>query len=347
MRVRWWPAHFSSEVASTRIRALPTIGALRRMGLDAELYRQEDSVPHVLVLGKRYDTGSIRLARALRDLGTVVVLDLCDNHFYADPQTVESESRGQRLREAIRSVDAVVASTPTLAAMISAECPQAPPITVIGDAVESPSDASTVSWASHPLDEWRLYRHRASLVSDAGRPTRLVWFGHHGSEFAAGGMYDLRRIALILRQVSEEFPLCLSIISNHRAKFEQLRSELGIQCHYLPWSIHSFSRAMRLHDIALIPVGINPFTACKTNNRLATALQHGLAVAADPVPSYLEFADAAELGDWEGGLRRLCSDPSYRQQLISLGRERLLRDWSINTIANQWMTFLKRVAGQQ
>ena len=157
-------------------------------------------------------------------------------------------------------------------------------------------------------------------------------------------MHDLMRIAPQLESLSSHLPLSLSIISNHAGKFRRLRKQMNFTCHYLPWNASNFSRAMRLHDVALIPVSLNPFTACKTNNRIATALVHGVAVVADPVPSYLEFSDSAILGDWEGGLQRLCTDSEWRQQRVRVGRERLENRWALRTISAQWLTLLRGVA---
>ena len=74
---------------------------------------------------------------------------------------------------------------------------------------------------------------------------------------------------------------------------------------------------------------------------MATALLHGLAVAADPVPSYVDFADSAIIGDWDNGLGRLCLDAELRQQLVATGRKRLDESWTLPVISGQWLAFFQ------
>lgn len=344
MHLRWWPAHRDPRVASTRIRCLRLIDGLRQLGVDAALHDPVAPAPEILILGKRYDAASIAAARSLRVQGTRVVLDLCDNHFYAENPSPASERRKANLIDAIRSVDAVVVATAALAEVVADQCRSSPSLTVIGDAFEPPADPTSFAALSHPAHEWLFGRFARALARGSTPKIRLVWFGHHGNEFAGGGMHDLMRIAPQLESLSSHLPLSLSIISNHAGKFRRLRKQMNFTCHYLPWNASNFSRAMRLHDVALIPVSLNPFTACKTNNRIATALVHGVAVVADPVPSYLEFSDSAILGDWEGGLQRLCTDSEWRQQRVRVGRERLENRWALRTISAQWLTLLRGVA---
>src|SRR3546814_6440787 len=105
---------------------------------------------------------------------------------------------------------------------------------------------------------------------------------------------------------------------------------------YVEWDLKSSARIIAEHDVAVIPVVSNPYTVCKTNNRLVFALHLGLPVVADPIPRYQAFSEACVLGDWETGLRRYLSDRSLRQRHPPAARAIIDRDWMIKTNAAQW-----------
>src|SRR3546814_1225627 len=74
-------------------------------------------------------------------------------------------------------------------------------------------------------------------------------------------------------------------------------SDLGwsVPTQYVEWDLKSSARIIAEHDVAVIPVVSNPYTVCKTNNRLVFALHLGLPVVADPIPSYQAFSEACVL----------------------------------------------------
>jgi hypothetical protein len=342
MRVRWWPFIANARVASTRIRCLQVIEGLRKRGVDAGLYSRGSIAPDILVLSKRYDEASLSVAIKLQKTGTRIVLDLCDNHFYAAVPSADADRRAERLRAAMGVVDAVVVSTPALAEIVRSECPNLRTLYVIGDAFEPAFYPDWWTRIRHPVDEVRYARFKFRIkVESPPAAARLLWFGHHGNGHAAGGMDDLLEIAPVLNELGPT--VSLTVISNNLEKYNRIRAALSIQSFYLPWSRTTFSRAAKLHDIAVIPVRMDPFTSCKTNNRMATSILHGLAVAADPVPSYLEFSDAAVLNDWSHGLTELCRTPAMRQGLLANGDARLQKNWTLQTIAGLWQDTLEMV----
>ena len=346
MKLRWWPHTCDARIASTRLRCLRIVDALRAQGLDACLYDPAETAPDVLVLSKRYDADSLTIASALQTRGTRVVLDLCDNHFYCEPPTPAWTRRATLLRDAVARVDAVIVATPALAEIVRAECPAAAPILyTIGDAVEPPWSPQPARRWRHQLDEWALCKLAEQVARQRAQGSiSLLWFGNQGSDNAEGGLLDLLRIAEPLHALAQQQPTNLTVISNHRGKFEAVARALPLPCRYLPWRATTFSRATALHDIALLPVSLNPFTTCKTNNRVATALMHGVAVVADPVPSYREFDDCIVLGDWGAGLRMLAACRARRAAGVERGRARIAAHWGLDTIAGHWRTALEQVA---
>jgi hypothetical protein len=343
MKLAWWPHTTDGTVASYRIRCRLIVDALRARGIDCGLWTPGDKPPSVLVLSKRYDQSSLETALTLRhERGTRLVLDLCDNHFYAQAPDGYSLQRAANLRGAVSNVDLVVASTDALKAAVEQEAPSAPLVEVIGDAAEPPTDGSTdrtvLGRSAGELELWWLKRALRKDGVSAAR--RAVWFGNHGSPNTEGGMSDLIRIRSALVEEAKRAPVSLTVISNNRSKFKLLMAGWPTPCHYLPWRQSTFTSALRLHALAVLPIGINPFTQCKTNNRVATALLHGLAVVADRIPSYEEFSGSVFLGDWGNSLGLAMAGSDSLRQAIDRGAGVVQSRYSVSAIAQRWLDVL-------
>lgn len=341
----WWPHKAKATVASYRLRCAQIIDALSRSGVSCGLYHSGVTAK-VLVLSKRYDRESVAHAISLRERdGARIVLDLCDNHFAFDGQDEQWRARSAILQDAVHAADLVTASTETLAEVIRAACPGAQQIIVIGDAAEAPTEPNWAARAGDISAELQLLALKSRLTT-IGRRRRLVWFGNHGAEYASGGMLDLNRIYPALEALDRDTPLHLTIISNSVEKYRQTIAQWRIPTSYLRWRPTTFSRALRLHELSIIPIGDNPFTRCKTNNRVATALLHDLPVVADAIPSYQPFTQAIVLDDWPGGMRLLLSDSAEARRRVAIGKRQLAEDWTLARIAERWRAVLETLVAK-
>jgi hypothetical protein len=340
MRIRWWPHTADPNTASTRLRCLRVIEALRAQSHDAALYSTSEAPPDVLVLAKRYDAASVAHALRLRTAaGTRIALDLCDNHFYSERPSAEWTNRANALRDAIASVDLVVVSTSALQEVVEAECATRPPLAVIGDAAEPPSGDGAL--LAHPWAELQLTALRRRMSRDgvaAGR--RLVWFGSHGSPNADSGMSSIQTIRDDLHREAQRSPVSLTIISNSRPKFQKLAEQWRLPLHYLPWHAATFSRALRLHAVAVLPIQVNTFSRCKSNNRVVTALLHDLSVVADPIPSYLELQAFVYLDNWRDNLERALRGGPENLERRHAGARYIAANLAIAAIAERWLRTL-------
>jgi hypothetical protein len=314
--------------------------ALQARGMPVALYDSQAPVAaDVLVLSKRYDPRSMEIAVEQRArYGTRLVLDLCDNHFHVAKPDPALEERAEHLRHAVAAVDSVVAASRALADIVGQEAnPKAPP-TVIPDAAELPFEPSLSARLARWKEEMALMQlHRQLEKSGVARERRLLWFGHHGSAGVEGGMSDLALIRQHCADARE--PVSLTVISNDRTKSQQLLRDWPCPTHYLSWSQHVFSRAARMHSVVVIPVSLNPFTHCKTNNRLATAFLHGLNVVATGIDSYAEFRECAVLDDWARGLGPYLSNPEQRARDVGFGSRLIADRYSLPRIADAWQQF--------
>ncbi len=340
-KIGWIPVSSNPQVASCRIRCLNPVRELRRHGLDVAIAAPGTRYG-VVVVSKKYDEEALARAAQLRRDGTRVVFDLCDNHFHFPEPTPELRANAERLRTALRMADAVVVSTEAMKDVARSET-GVESAAVIGDAVEesypdlvySLRERWSARLALRALRQW-LERNRAQGM------TPLVWFGAAAGPFGPGGMGDL----LNLREALEAMHhgghrVCLTVSSNSRDLYGRLIPDWRLPTHYLDWNGLTFNAALALHAVALIPITPTPFTRCKSGNRVATALWNGLAVVADPIPSYLEFAGTLSLGDWGAGLKRYAAEPASREQDVAKGRELVARRHSIAAIAGQWAAFFE------
>ena len=338
--VAFWPHTEDLRVASARLRCWHVVRGLQALGVDARIHRTGAAAPRTLVLSKRYDAESVAQARALRAHGTRLLLDLCDNHFHNDHPTPLFVERARQLVQAVRMVDQVVAASPMLADVIRQQVPDAPRIDVIGDLIEPRLDPPR-RWRERLDGRWQLLGLGRALARAGAAPgRRLVWFGNHGSPNVEGGMQDLASIQASLQRHHRDKPLSLTVISNSNERFRAIRAPWPFASCYLSWSSANFDDALALHDVALIPIAPNPFTLCKTANRVATASLHGLAVAADRIPAYEEFGGCIALDDWDVGLAHMMDDALHRQRSLAEALRLLDMHYRPAVICERWRDVL-------
>lgn len=345
----WWPHTGDRRIASYRLRCEQVVSHLQRDGLAVGLYRIGAAAPRCLVLSKRYDAASIDHALTLtRSAGTQLVLDLCDNHFHvADPSQSALLARAVQLEKACAQVGSVVCASAALAYEVRARVPDCR-IDIIADAAEPPYQPGALQALGGPAHWMRLWRLRAWLRrQDAAPGRRLVWFGNHGSPGVDGGMQDIAMRRDAIEQAAAASPLTLTVISNSESIYQRWVRPLRVPSFYLPWNEQTFSAALRLHAVAVLPISVNPFTRCKTANRIASAALHGLNVVADSIPSYEPFADGAVLDHWHYGLGDYLLDAAQRQRHLATLTARIEKDFSLPTIAALWRRALGLEQAQQ
>lgn len=345
--IGWKPSSLDRQVASSRLRCLIPMAELQSRGFLIELFDPRHAHRYAAVVySKTYDDASYQQAVKLRRAGIRIIFDLCDNHFY-NPQNLSywKEAR-QRLTRMMELADALVVSSEALAEVVKRELATQCSIAVIGDPVETDLN----NWPMANWRRWLAVRQAAWLCAklragqEQGR-TPLIWFGNHGSPYAEGGMLDLQRLGPLLEGLNRRSPISLTVISNSRWKYQRYIRPWRIPTHYLAWHPATFLPLLREHVIAVIPISPNPFTWCKSNNRLALALNEGVAVVADPIPSYGDFAGACCLGDWETGLDSYLMDPQLRRSHVGTARTIIRNEWSISRITDRWQAFFDSFLG--
>jgi hypothetical protein len=314
---------------------------LQARGYSVELFQPERVDRYAAVVYcKLYDDAAYDEAMALQKRGVRVVFDLCDNHFY-NPNRLETLIKAEeQLKRMMALADHLVASTAAMAEVMRAALPIPRAVTIIEDAVETEVRGVRTSFWQRWWEQNRLDKLVRQL--EAGKRngrTPLVWFGIHGGANADYGMLDLLNLRPLLEEINRRYPLSLTVISNSRGKYNRAIRPWPFPTYYLNWQAETLFTALRAHAITVVPISENPFTRCKSNNRLALSLSVGLAVVADSIPSYQDFAEVCYLDDWQAGLEIYLSDADLRRSHVERGQAIIARDWTLSHLADKWRRF--------
>jgi hypothetical protein len=315
------------EQSSARLRCYRPCEYLRSAGWKCEIFDPRRMGRYrVVVFQKAYSPNDLEIADHLRGLGVRTVFDLCDNHIYVPPDRPEFRERSDRLRRIIDLVDAVSVATPELAKIMDR------PSVVIDDALD---DAPADWWSPMRVIGRRWHRRR---------PLRLIWFGNAGETSPPFGIIDLARLVPVLDAVHVQIPLSLTVVSNSRAAFARHLAATQFPTCYHEWETARFFGLFRRHDLCLIPVNVNPYTVCKTVNRLALSLLLGVPAIADWIPSYEELREHAHFGDWERNLRTHVADHDLCLRMVRKGRAYLRAKYTPQRVMQQWSQLLRPLA---
>ena len=314
--LRQGPAGLTSDLASARYRVLIPAQQLARLGHEVQVASMPPggwprTFPEVqydtLVVSKSFHESNEGLARSLKARGTRIVVDFCDDHF-DDPRF------GGHFRALAGLADVAVASTQAMADAIRHHVSR--DAVVISDPVEGPRGAPGFAPRLPAL--------------------RIAWFGH-GSNAGA-----LAARAAELRSLAARMPVRLTVVTAVSPDVERLvaevaRSAPGTQAVLVPWSPEATWTALEDCDLAWIPSEDTTAKRAKSPNRLLETLWAGRLAVADPVPSYLPFADLVSVGEGlEAGVLRALADPADTERRIREAQRRISRSHSPLACGREW-----------
>lgn len=334
MLVGWKPKSDDHNVASVRFRCLTPLNELKRSGFAVELYspeRDASGAYSAVIFSKLYGIRDQQTAASLARRGIKTILDVCDNHFYNPMDLPEYRQAALDLRQMARIVDRVICCSPHLGGIVAKEAGLGLAPLIVGDAVEV---------MKLPVDA------RDPFSPSVNDPFRIVWFGSHGSPNAPSGMEDLLRIGKHLERAAKSRECELVVISNNLEKFELLRPKLPLPARYVAWDDKALMTEFGHANLVVVPVSPNPFTKCKSNNRVATALWHGLPTLADRIPAYDELSDFAVLDDWELGFKHALAFSQEMRMRTAAGTSYVRANFGNRPIAAEWRRAIKAVHTQ-
>ncbi|KAB7648454.1 hypothetical protein [Polymorphobacter fuscus] len=323
---------YGQDVASNRLRMFAPLAALRRRGLDVELFDPARGARgyDAIVFSRGFSPAAVHIARAARADNRRIIVDVCDNMFALAGR---AGFRGccNRLREMMALADVVTAPTAMMAAQLEAHGPGAA-FRVIPDALETidPCPVTTRAHGAVAGLEQFLGRHSGAL--------HCVWYG--SSVPGMSGFAHLDGAVRELESFGRRHPVTLTVISDTRLRYWLARRHWRIPSVYLPFGNDSFGPALARHHVAVIPVGRNGYTSGKSINRAATAVMAGLGVVADPLPSYEELRPWIVLGDWQAGLAHYADCLPATDPALPQARRHLEARYGADAVAGQWEAVL-------
>lgn len=296
--------------------------ALASRGWDSSLLRRTGWLGRadVVVFQKAYEPEHLRLARRLQRQGARVVLDVCDNHFDHPADDAVLADRARRLREMVAIADLVTASTPALASLV----PHGR-VHVVDDLIEQPGAVRT-----------------PAIPPREGLPV-VAWFGNVGSVVPRFGLVDLEAIVPELEEAAAVERFQLVVCTSSRDAFEARIAPHPIPSTFVPWSPEAQGQVLASASAAVLPITPNPFTMCKTANRVATALLHGAPVIAGRIPSYEEFHPFIRFERWREHLLEVLHSPVEAARQVEAGRDYVARRFAREAIVQQWEQALHEV----
>ncbi|MEC4987571.1 MAG: hypothetical protein SAJ37_02385 [Oscillatoria sp. PMC 1068.18] len=337
--IAWKPFDAKLNAASTRLRVLLPCQYLQKAGWNCEIYDPEKEDKYDLVIFQKTCTKEdILLARKLRKNKIKVVYDLCDNNFYNPYNLPKYNKKVVGSEKMIKEANAVTVSTPELQKLIAH-----PQCIVIDDTIDY-VQRNLLTEIPFKLKKWQEEWQDKSF--------RVVWFGNSKLEIVyksiglsevPSGMVSIAKVIPALEALNEKIPVKLTVISNSEELFQEHTENVSFATQYYPWKMSSFPLLFMQNDLCIIPIDLNPFTICKTNNRLVTALSLGLPVVADKIPSYAEFSDFVLFGDWKENLERYAMNKSLRQQHVKEGKKYIKKTYTKNRVVEQWSKMFKTV----
>ena len=317
-------------IASSRLRAYLVVKELTKKSINIEIFDHKHINNYDLVIfQKAYTDADIKLAKQLKSRSCKIALDQCDNHFIYDIDDADQCKRAKNLRAMVDEVDVVIASTDKISELFPDKV-----TFVVNDFIEI--------YESTWFDRFKARRQARNIFK--GDALKLVWFGSVGSDSPRFGMCDIAQKIGLLNELSSQYNIQLTVISNSVSTFEKYFSgQHQFTVYYLEWQRETYEYLVGMHDICLIPIDINPFTICKSNNRLVLSLFLGLPVVADEIPSYSEFSNFVKLGSWDENLRYVVRNLSSERQLASHGQKYVLENYSNDFIANIWLLVIRNI----
>jgi glycosyltransferase involved in cell wall biosynthesis len=273
-------------------------------------------------------TAYLGTADHARARGLGVVVDLVDNVFATD--------RSDFFVELVARADVVTVATAALAEICAQHAKV--PIQVVADPVEGERRKARFA---PPRASWL---GRVGLRRVATEPLRLLWFGGQYRNFL-----DLAALFPALSELATAQPIDLAIVMNPDERIARELASLedrgpdGLAAHFVEWSLAALSGELERCNLVLLPSDLrDSMRTVASPNRLARALWAGRAVVAHPLPSYIEFRDAALLGaDLVDAIRWAVAHPGQMAARIELGQQIVATRYSGAAIGQRWYEVLR------
>ena len=267
---------YTASGASARLRVIlpafelpkygihPIVHSVRNGNLNALIAVLEENRPTAVIVSKIFDDVALPGVQRARELGAVIIVDLCDNYLSGGDYFSLTSSL-------VSMADRITVNTLQMQSKLVSQgvCKE---ITVIDDLVEGDS-----------------YKPRALHTGDS---LNLLAFGSkYVCKELDTQLADLlalaKKVRLNLEIVTtlDEETFCWILDAQARYLTETFRISLTM------WHENILNQIFARADLVLIPSSVSEFNETKSPNRCMQSIWSGMPLVAFPLPSYLPFRE--------------------------------------------------------
>jgi len=316
MTINFIAGKFSEGRASHRLRGKHISESLALKGIDTHWGSKMGKIKKddITVFLKNSSSEQIKEAKKI---GSITVYDLCDNKFDEDDSLITC----------CQEADYITCNSNIMRQQIQTRFNKN--AVVIADPYERPE---------------------LPVNFNPGKVVKLLWFGS-GSSL---GYVDWTSVWSELETKIVYYSL--DIISSKSTRFKEktekriLKNEKGYQninldkIRFHEWDWNLQGKLMAECDIILLPVDVNHYrTITKSANRVVDSLASGKFVITSRLDSYREFVDYMWSKDLVKGINWAKANPDTVNKMILSGQEYTRKNYSIDTISNNWLNFFKTI----
>ena len=173
----------------------------------------------------------------------------------------------------------------------------------------------------------------------------IGWMGLHT------GFDYVYRIEEALRVVLERHPdATLRIVSSHPPNLHKVAPK---QFEWIPWTPENEVRTIQEMTIGIMPLDDTILSRGKCSYKMLLYMSCGLPVVVSPVGMNTEVLERGNLGfgartddEWINSLSQLLANPELCAQMGRVGRDTVLKHYSVQVLAPQLAKILRDVAGR-
>jgi hypothetical protein len=171
---------------------------------------------------------------------------------------------------------------------------------------------------------------------------KIIWFGNDGASYSGFGIPSIQQVAASLEKIHKDIPLCLTVVSSNRAKYECHVASLPFPSRYKGWDPLSIFDEIASSDLCILPNPLDDFSRCKSANRAILALSSGIPVVASWAPALEPLRDCLILDNWEEGIRMYLTDKARAERDVRRARAIIKQHYSAEVITELWTSVIEK-----
>ena len=172
----------------------------------------------------------------------------------------------------------------------------------------------------------------------------LGWIG------TSANLRYLQSVEPAINKVLKRYPsVMLHVVCD---KPPQMHAVESARVLYTPWSVEIEVRAIQSFSIGLMPLEDSPWTRGKCSYKMLQYMSCGLPTVVSPVGMNADVLRLGEIGygsktnnEWQTALEHLIEDETARSRLGANGRQIVLREFSISSLAPRFACYLSSQGG--